>query len=173
MIDPFSSWLRWNHTRRPLAERRDGEIRIIPGFRRPSALAGFSVPSIPFFFLPLALLLLLMFYQRKSHGLHYHELRGFGQNDTRLTAESTRRTHVFDILTRNVHLTQESVKGRILPLVTPSSPIARPAPLGITTLFGQGMDSPASDSNRDKPVPDLSHDNTPVGPSLSLGSNSG
>jgi hypothetical protein len=61
MINPFSDWLRWDHTSRPLTRGRCVETRIIPSFRRPPAFASFPVPSIPFFFLPLTLLLLLVF----------------------------------------------------------------------------------------------------------------
>lgn len=60
MIDPFSDRLRWDHTGRPLT-RRCVERRTIPRFCRPPTFASPSVSSIPFFFLSLALLLLLVF----------------------------------------------------------------------------------------------------------------
>ena len=59
MINPFSDRLRWDHTSRPLT--RCVERSIIPSFRRPPTFAGSPVSSIPFLFLSLALLLLLVF----------------------------------------------------------------------------------------------------------------
>ena len=172
MIDSFSNWLRWNHTGRSLTGR-DVETCAIPSFCRPPTFIIFPVPSIPFLFLSLALLLLVMFYQRKSHGLHHHKLGESSQYIAESMAKRIRRTYLFEIRTANVHLTQESVESGILPLVTPSPSIPRPAPLSITTIFGQSVNSPARDSNRNKPVPNLSHDNTSIGPPLSLSSNGG
>jgi len=82
-------------------------------------------------------------------------------------------THLLKILTRNVHLTQESIKGRILSLITSSPSAARPTSLGVTTVFGQGVDSSTRDSNRDEPVSNLPHNDAPIGPPLSLSPNGG
>jgi len=172
MINPFADWLRWDHTSGSLARGRCVETRIIPGFRRPPTFTSFPVPSVPFFFLPLTLLLLLVFQKRKPHGLHHHKLRGTGQNTGEVNREKFSKVYLLKILTRNVHLAQESIEGRILSLITPSPSTARPTSLGVTTVFGQGVNSSARDSNRDEPVSDLPHNDTPIGPSLSLSSNS-
>ena len=82
-------------------------------------------------------------------------------------------THLLEILPRNVHLAQESIEGRVRSLVTSSPSAARPTSLSITTIFSQGMNSSARDSNWDEPVSDLPHNNTPIGPSLSLSSDGG
>ena len=60
MNDPFSNRLRWDHTSRPLT-RRYVETRVVPSFRRPPTFTSAPISSIPFFFLPLTLLLLLVF----------------------------------------------------------------------------------------------------------------
>jgi len=60
MINPFSDRIRWDHTSRPMT-RRHVERRTTPRFRRPPAFASSPISSIPFFFLSLALLLLLVF----------------------------------------------------------------------------------------------------------------
>ena len=59
MIDPFSDRLRWDYTSRSLT-RRCVERRTSPRFCRPPTFASPPVPSIPFFFLSLTLLLLLV-----------------------------------------------------------------------------------------------------------------
>lgn len=151
MIHPFAGRFRRDQTGGPLARRRDGEARAVPGFSRPPTFTRFSISSIPFLFLPLTLPLLLVFYQGESHSLHHHKL--------------------FEILTRDVHLAQESIECRVLSLIASPPSTARPTPLSITTFFGQGVDSSARNSNGNEPVPDLSHDNPPVGPSLSLSPN--
>ena len=61
MIDCFSSWLGWNNTGRPLTRGRCIEARVIPRFRGSSTFTSFPIPTIPFFFFPLTLLLLLVF----------------------------------------------------------------------------------------------------------------
>ena len=76
MVGCFSSCVGWNNTGRPLARGGCVETCVIPRFRGPSAFASFPIPPIPLFFLPLTLLLLLVFYERQSHSLHYHKLRG-------------------------------------------------------------------------------------------------
>jgi hypothetical protein len=60
MVDPFSNWLRWDHTSRPLTGGCV-ETRVIPSFHRPTTFASLPISSIPFFFLPSTLLLLLVF----------------------------------------------------------------------------------------------------------------
>ena len=82
-------------------------------------------------------------------------------------------THFLDVLTCNIHLTQESIEGRVRPLVTPSPSAARPTSFSLTTILGQRVNSSTRNSNRDEPVSNLTHNDAPVGPSLSLSSNSG
>ena len=59
MVDPFSNWLGWDHTRRPLT-RRGVEARIIPSFCRPPTFTSPPISSISLFLLSLTLLLLLV-----------------------------------------------------------------------------------------------------------------
>ena len=59
MIDPFSDRLRWDHTGRPLT-RRCVEHCTTPCFRRPPTFASSPVSLVPFLFLSLALLLLVV-----------------------------------------------------------------------------------------------------------------
>jgi len=95
----------------------------------------------------------------------------FDKNTGGTDREKYRETRLLEVLTRNVHLPQESIEGRILPLITSPPSTARPVSLSVTAVFSQGVNPSARNSDRDEPVSNLSHNNTPVGPSLSLGSN--
>ena len=82
-------------------------------------------------------------------------------------------TNLLDILTCNIYLAQESIKGGIRSLVAPSPSAARPTSFGVTAFFGQCVNPPARNSDRDKSVANLAHNDTSVGPSLSLSPNGG